>query len=114
MTDLITQIWEVGTWKSDCNLGFSCNPVTAQFLAQNLVNIPVALDALRHLRVRSPDMTSPDFYLWGYLKDVVYEHETTTREDMIHRIQTACENIPRAVLLRTVEHFQQRIELCIQ
>ncbi|EZA54475.1 hypothetical protein X777_05833 [Ooceraea biroi] len=21
---------------------------------------------------RSPDLTSPDFYLWGYLKDVVY------------------------------------------
>lgn len=57
-------------------------------------------------------MTSPDFYLWGYLKDVVYEHAPTTREDMMHR--TACENIPRAVLHRTVEQFQQRIELCIQ
>lgn len=63
---------------------------------------------------RSPDMTSPDFYLWGYLKDVVYEHAPTTREDMMHRIRTACENIPRAVLHRTVEQFQQRIELCIQ
>lgn len=59
-------------------------------------------------------MTSPDFYLWGYLKDVVYEHAPTTREDMMHRIRTACENIPRAVLHRTVEQFQQRIELCIQ
>jgi len=22
---------------------------------------------------RSPDLTSPDFYFWGYLKNVIYE-----------------------------------------
>lgn len=36
---------------------------------------------------RSPDLTSPDFYLWGYLKNIVYEREPTTREDMIQRIE---------------------------
>lgn len=32
---------------------------------------------------RSPDLTSPDFFLWGYLKDKVYKQIPTTREDMI-------------------------------
>ncbi|KYM95006.1 hypothetical protein ALC62_14363 [Cyphomyrmex costatus] len=59
-------------------------------------------------------MTSPDFYLWGYLKNVVYEHPPTTREDMMLRIRTTCANIPRAVLLRTVEEFHQQIELCTE
>ncbi|EFN79527.1 hypothetical protein EAI_07954, partial [Harpegnathos saltator] len=62
---------------------------------------------------RSSDLTSPDFYLRGYLKNVVYEREPTTREDMIQRIEITCRNIPRAVLLETVSHFERRIALCI-
>ena len=38
---------------------------------------------------RSPDLTSPDFYLWGYLKNVVFEQEPTTRENMKNRIRIA-------------------------
>ncbi|EFN72100.1 Transposable element Tc3 transposase, partial [Camponotus floridanus] len=39
---------------------------------------------------RSPDLTSPDFFLWGYLKDVVYKETPTTRENMMQRIRDAC------------------------
>lgn len=63
---------------------------------------------------RSPDMTSPDYFLWGYLKDVVYEREPTTRADMIHRITAACAAIPREVLLGTVRNFHRRVNACIQ
>ncbi|XP_031789247.1 uncharacterized protein LOC116418318 [Nasonia vitripennis] len=61
----------------------------------------------------SPDLTSPDFYLWGYLKNTCYEQQPTTREDMMERIRTACAEIPRNVLLSTVRHFLRRIQLCI-
>ncbi|EFN61939.1 hypothetical protein EAG_00101, partial [Camponotus floridanus] len=47
---------------------------------------------------RSPDLTSPDFYLWGYLKNTVYRNRPTTRADMIQRVTQACLNIPRQVL----------------
>ena len=30
----------------------------------------------------SPDLNSPDFYLWGYLKDRVYEHNLQTIPDL--------------------------------
>lgn len=60
---------------------------------------------------RSPDLTSLDFYLWGYIKDVVYRNAPTTRDDMKERIRNAC-NIPRNVLLRTVTHFERRIQYC--
>lgn len=63
---------------------------------------------------RSPDLTSPDFYLWGYLKNVVYEQPPTTREDMRARIEQACAGISREVLLKTVTHFQRRLTACIQ
>ncbi|EZA50187.1 hypothetical protein X777_11515 [Ooceraea biroi] len=63
---------------------------------------------------RFPDMTPPDFFLWGYIKNVVYEYAPTIRENMIERIRGACSNIPRAVLLKTVRHFQDRLALCIR
>ncbi|OXU16263.1 hypothetical protein TSAR_012619, partial [Trichomalopsis sarcophagae] len=63
---------------------------------------------------RSPDLTPPDFYLWGYLKNVVYAQRPTTRDNMIERIRTACAAIPRDVLLRTIRQFRARLDLCIQ
>lgn len=62
---------------------------------------------------RSPDLTAPDFYLWGFLKCAVYQERPTTRADMIHRIQMACSNIPRNTLLQTVQNFERRIQLCL-
>lgn len=62
----------------------------------------------------SPDLTSPDFYLWGYLKNTVFEQRPTTRADMQDRIRRACAAIPRQTLLNTVRHFQRRLILCLQ
>lgn len=63
---------------------------------------------------RSPDLTSPDFYLWGYLKGVVYKEIPTTRENMIQRIREACAEIPQAILTSTIVNFSKRLNLCIQ
>lgn len=63
---------------------------------------------------RSPDLTSPDFFLWGYLKNIVYAERPTTIQDMQLRIRNACADIPRGVLLQTIRNFQRRIELCLQ
>ncbi|XP_031781661.1 uncharacterized protein LOC116416667 [Nasonia vitripennis] len=63
---------------------------------------------------RSPDLTSPDFYLWGFLKNSVYADAPTTRENMMQRIINTCRGIPRHVLLSTVGSFERRIQLCIR
>lgn len=62
----------------------------------------------------SPDMTSPDFFLWGYLKNIVYAEQPTTRENMMDRVSQACAAIPRAMLLRTVDNFERRLRLCLE
>lgn len=62
---------------------------------------------------RSPDLTSPDFFLWGFLKNSVYAEVPTTRDNMMHRIRQVCANIPQHVLLATVRNFERRIQLCI-
>jgi len=63
---------------------------------------------------RSPDLTSPDFFLWGMLKNIVYSEKPTTKENMKERIRTACAAISQEILLRTVTSFRRRIDLCIQ
>lgn len=63
---------------------------------------------------RSPDLTSPDFFLWGYLKGVVYRSQPTTRDDMMLRIREACAAIPQEIIASTVESFSKRVNLCIQ
>lgn len=62
----------------------------------------------------SPDLTSPDFYLWGYLKNVIFQQRPTTRADMQDRIRQACAAIPRLTLKNTVRHFQRRLTLCLE
>lgn len=62
----------------------------------------------------SPDMTSPDFYLWGYLKNVVFQQQPTTRDNMQDRIREACAAIPRQTLLNTIQEFRRRLGLCLQ
>jgi len=39
---------------------------------------------------RSPDLTLLDSYLWGYLKNVMYEQKPTILENTIQRIKTVC------------------------
>lgn len=63
---------------------------------------------------RSPALTSPDFFLWGYIKNVVFKDAPTTKEDMMERIRNACRAIPREVLLKTADEFHKRIVKCIQ
>jgi len=62
---------------------------------------------------RFPDLSSLDFFLWGYLKNVVYSKTTITRENMMERIFLVCCSIPRNVLLLTVDSFECQVQLCV-
>jgi hypothetical protein len=42
----------------------------------------------------SPDLNPPDFYLWGYLKDNVYENNPQTIGELKAAITTKFREIP--------------------
>jgi len=50
---------------------------------------------------RSPDLTAPDFFLWGYLNEKVCFNVPAIPEDMKKQIHNACVNIERDVILHT-------------
>lgn len=64
---------------------------------------------------RSPDLNPCDYYLWGHLKQLVYEVEITDRNQLIQRIHEAATRIRNSInLLRIQENLVRRCELCIQ
>jgi hypothetical protein len=60
----------------------------------------------------SPDLTPLDFFLWGYVKERVFQEIRTTREDMMERIQQAFAAIRRETLRNVRRSFYSRIEMC--
>lgn len=62
---------------------------------------------------RSPDLTKPDFFLWGFVHDRVYRTEVTTRANMQERIREAFHSIDHATLEAVNESFLKRIEECL-
>ena len=63
---------------------------------------------------RSPDLTCLDFYLWGRLKDIVFQTQPTTREDLKNRIRTAIRTIRTAEIETAVFSTHERLQQCIE
>lgn len=62
---------------------------------------------------RSPDLTCLDFFLWGYIKNIVYNTPPTTPNDMKQRITNAFATIGHGMLTNVKRSYAERILLCI-
>uniref|UniRef100_V5GU21 Transposable element Tc3 transposase n=1 Tax=Anoplophora glabripennis TaxID=217634 RepID=V5GU21_ANOGL len=65
---------------------------------------------------RSPDLTPCDFFLWGYMKNLVFKTPVNTREEMIVRIEQAAATIrgkPISLLCAVTEQGIKRAQCCI-
>lgn len=63
---------------------------------------------------RSPDLTPIDFFLWGYIKDQVYQTAPTTKDDMKNSIRHVFSRITVPMLHNVRQTFLRRCTLCIQ
>ncbi|XP_029653233.1 uncharacterized protein LOC115226371 [Octopus sinensis] len=57
----------------------------------------------------SPDITPLDFFLWGYVKDIMYQTKIWDIADLKQRIRNAITTVDEAILQRT----WQEIEYCL-
>ena len=60
----------------------------------------------------SPDLNTPDFYLWGYWKDVVYQGRPQAIDDLKNAIATNIKAIPVQECSWVID-FTRRIHLCL-
>jgi hypothetical protein len=65
---------------------------------------------------RSPDLTFPDFFLWGYLKDKVYSHPINSIQDLQQYIEYEVNEINQNsdLLKKVYESFFRRIHVCYE
>ena len=54
------------------------------------------------------------FFLWGYVKDRVYQEIPTTIENMQDRIRQAFNEITPETLTQVKRHFIDRLNLCVR
>ncbi len=62
---------------------------------------------------RSPDLTPPDFFLWGFIKDRVFTRGPDSVEKLKEFITDAIEEITPEMLKSVFRNLQRRISVCI-
>ena len=55
--------------------------------------------------VHSPDLNPPYLYLWGYLKDNVYENNPQTIGELKAAITAKIKEIPKEECVRVIDNF---------
>lgn len=57
----------------------------------------------------SPDLSPPDFFLWGYIKDKIYKNRPETLEDLKTNITDVIRGIKRPILRSVMQNFALRL-----
>lgn len=63
---------------------------------------------------RSPDLSPPDFFLWGVLKDRVFAQKPRTIASLKDTIRKECEKITPAICHKVTNSVVRRYDNCIQ
>lgn len=61
----------------------------------------------------SPDLNPCDYFLWGYLKDRVYENNPTNIDELEAAIQQEISRIPQVMIDRAINDLPKRLELLL-
>lgn len=62
---------------------------------------------------RSPDITPLDFFLWGYVKDIVYRTEVRDITNLKQRITDAIATIDEGMLQRTWQEIEYHLDVLL-
>jgi len=62
---------------------------------------------------RSPDLTPPDYFLWGYLKGTVYQNKPRTIDALKANITEGIQAVTADVLARTFQNMARRVQSCL-
>ena len=82
-----------------------------EFLNKTFPNRWIGRDGPIPWPPRSPDITTLDFFLWGYVKDIVYRKKVRDMTDLKQRISNAIATIDEAMLQRTWQDVEYRLDV---
>lgn len=62
---------------------------------------------------RSPDLTPCDFFLWGFLKDLVYRKKPRSLNELRQSIIDSCSQITKEMCKKACQSVKVRLENCV-
>jgi len=62
---------------------------------------------------RSPDLTPPDYFLWGYLNGTVYQNKSRTIDTLKANITKEIQAVTADVLARNFQNMARRVQSCL-
>jgi transposase len=86
---------------------------TREFLNREFHDKWIGLQGPLTWPAKSPDLTPPDFFLWGFLKSKVYEDSPGTVEELKAAIGKAVAEIPVEMCRKACENVSIRAKRCI-
>ena len=63
---------------------------------------------------RSPDLTPCDFFLWGYIKDRVFQTLPNTIAELKTKIRAAIQSITEDTLMKVVKNTEFRLQMLVR
>jgi len=61
----------------------------------------------------SPDLSPCDFFLFGYVKSQLVNHQYSTPEELQYEVTEILAEIPRDMILRVFDSWMRRLQACI-
>ena len=88
--------------------------ITMQWLDQRFPERLISRRRIPEWAPHSPDLNPPDFYLWGFLKDNVYENHPKTIAELKQAITFKIRTITKQVCVKVINNFARRIKECLK
>lgn len=85
---------------------------TMQLLRQIFGERLISKNSAFNWPARSPDLTAPDYFLWGYLKEKVYINKPRTLAQLKENIRAEIRALQPDTLTRVMENAIKRAQLC--
>ena len=64
-----------------------------------------------HLEAQFSDLSPVDFFLWGYIKNIVYAEKIRNIQHLQERITSAIETVTRDLIQKTWQEIQFRLNV---
>jgi hypothetical protein len=86
--------------------------IVRQFLNERFPNKWIGRGSFLAWPSRSPDLTPLDFFLWGYVKNIVYQEKIADLRTLRHHITEAVATVTEVMLVNTWREIEYRFDVC--
>ena len=88
--------------------------MSIELLKETFGNRVISKDGAVPWPPRSPDLTAPDFFLWGFVKNEVYAQKINSMEELKQKIRRSIRNINAETLNNVVHSISIRCKECVK